>query len=92
MSAELQHCRSCGAPVYWLRNGATGASAPIDAHPSAQGNCLLALADGASGSYTLVPAASRPAYAGTLHTSHFATCPDAQRWKHAKHAAKGAKP
>ena len=67
--AKTSACTSCGAPIYWLKHEKTGKLAPIDAAPSANGNCLVNLQDS---TYRLALGQS-----GTLYTNHFATCPQA---------------
>lgn len=74
---KLEHCRSCQAPIYWLKHAGTGKAAPIDAAPAPGGNCLL---DRAGGTYRLIAAPNRATFAGQLHTNHFATCPQAKAW------------
>ncbi len=44
--AKTSACKSCGAPIYWLKHEATGKRAPIDTPPSPSGNCLVNLAEG----------------------------------------------
>jgi hypothetical protein len=82
MSAAVMpdECRSCHAAIVRLRHVRTGAKAPINSEPVANGNLTIDLEEGT--------------YAGPLHTSllvdipegerfvsHFATCPDAARWR-----------
>ena len=74
MSAQIQHCRSCGANIYWLENTRTGKVAPIDAQPSEKGNIAIDL-EGMQ--YDVVPAPSRKVM---LRTNHFMTCPSAAQW------------
>ena len=82
-SGEVHQCRSCGAPVFWLRNITTGKVAPIDAGPTERGNVEIVWADLV---YAVVPRwrldAAREAAGGRLYTSHFITCPQSRFWKH----------
>lgn len=73
----MARCRSCEAEIIWAST-VTGKAMPIDAAPSESGN--LVYGNGA------VSTASdedrrlhRPRY-----TSHFATCPDAPRFRKAR--------
>lgn len=75
--AKTSACRSCGAPIYWLKHETTRKLAPIDEMPSPHGNCLVNLQDS---TYRLALG-----QAGTLYTNHFATCPQASQ-----HRTKGA--
>lgn len=77
---KLEHCRSCKAPVFWLRNSATAKMAPIDALPSDKGNIEI---DREMGIYRVL---GLPAREGRkdLHTNHFSICPQAGAWKRGK--------
>jgi hypothetical protein len=82
-----EHCRSCGAAVIWAHTE-RGKRMPIDAEPVGHvggGNIQLMHREG------LPPLA---VYLGQdtiahlegfqmerLHTSHFATCPHAKKWR-----------
>ena len=86
MQTQIQHCRTCGAPIYWLKNVKTGKPAPIDAETDPEkGNVLVNSEDGTyatlsrAGVYEVQHAA---AYSGVnpLHTNHFMTCPQAKTW------------
>ncbi len=68
--AKTSACKSCGAPIDWLKHEKTGKRAPIDVAPSPNGSCLVNLEEG---SYRIAFERS----SGTLYTSHFATCPHA---------------
>jgi hypothetical protein len=72
-------CRSCGAPLRWAVSAATGKAMPLNFEPSGDGNVVLR----ADGKAVVVTAAERGAYAGPFYTSHFATCPDARRFRRA---------
>lgn len=76
-------CRSCGAQIVWGTNTATGRPAPIDAAPSERGNisCYPA-ADGPRLVVLGAAKASAMRAAGQLlYLSHFATCPQAGKWR-----------
>ena len=76
----MSACRSCGADVHWaITTG--GKRMPVDAEPTPNGNLLLEKDD--TGGWIVWPAntgADLP-----LHTSHFASCPNASH--HRKGAA-----
>lgn len=79
----MSTCKSCGASIVWaLSTG--GKRIPIDVEPSRDGNVRLTFDDGASTERIarVVQKGSLP----DLHTSHFATCPQA-----AQHRRKGSK-
>lgn len=69
-------CRACDADIFFAPTAA-GKSVPLDAKPVENGNYFLD--DGGiarvigKGQFTLV--------ARELYLSHFATCPDAQRFR-----------
>lgn len=64
-------CRSCGASIVWATTP-SGKVMPLDAFCSTVGTIRL----NADGSCTVMPALARVP-GEPLHTSHFATCPDA---------------
>lgn len=79
-------CRSCGAPIRWGTNGATGKPIPIDAAPDPQRGNVSAYQDATSGKTILTvltapKAAAMRAADVPLHLSHFATCPHAGQWR-----------
>lgn len=74
-------CRSCPAPVLWLRHAVTGKRAPIDQAPAPDGNIVV---DETDGTYLTLNAAQRNEVrerGGELHLNHFVTCPQAASWK-----------
>jgi hypothetical protein len=78
----LEHkklCRSCGAPVIWRKHNETGKPLIIDATPVANGNIVL-LEDGEHYRILHQPAV-RETYEGDRYIAHWATCPDAAKWK-----------
>jgi hypothetical protein len=64
-------CRSCGAPVRWAITQHENRM-PVDPEPVENGNLILIDRDGELHVAHAVP--------GT-HVSHYATCPDAERWR-----------
>lgn len=82
-------CDSCGAAVYDLHNDRTGKLAPIDAMPSQYGGTVRIVWNQDNpelSTYHVLGKAERAARVGVenpepMHRSHFATCPNAQRWR-----------
>jgi hypothetical protein len=79
VNAQRTRCRSCNAPVLWLRHEETGKTAPIDAAQDRERGNILINMD--AGTYHIVPASGRDAERDWLHTNHFATCAFAPIWK-----------
>lgn len=67
-------CRSCGAAIIWCVTG-NGKKMPIDARPTDTGNLVL---EGTEPTAVYVDPGT-----GT-HTSHFATCPNADKHRRSK--------
>ena len=67
-------CRSCGAPVIWVKTKA-GKNTPLDAEPRSDGN--LEIVDGVA-----LPAL--PLVEGPRYTNHFSRCPQAKEWRKAR--------
>ena len=75
------NCRSCNAPIVWAITE-KGRRMPVDAKPSAAGNLLL---DHERGEWrAIVVKNDDTAAENELHTSHFATCPNAARHRNPK--------
>lgn len=75
--ATEQKCRTCGAPVVFLRHIRTGKVAPIETTPSPDGDVAV------GAQYMIVPALQRDAYRARgelLYKNHYATCPQARFW------------
>jgi hypothetical protein len=71
-------CRSCAAPIAW-RHTVGGKRIPLDLAPSAGGNIAVSdhrTAVTLSADEVAAAAADVPRY-----VSHFATCPDAAKWR-----------
>lgn len=79
----MSRCRSCDAPVLWART-VTGKLIPLDTEPSDGGN--LVLDDGRALIYDHTT--SNEMFAPPLYVSHFATCPQADRWRRRESAAR----
>lgn len=72
-------CRSCEAPVFWIKTAATGKAMPLDATPNPDGNVVIrgGLAHVLKHGDLLVQGERR-------FTSHFATCANAAQHRKAK--------
>ncbi len=78
---RIDHCQSCGAPIYWARHERTGRSAPIDAAPDVAGTIELMPRFGGSATWRVIPQAERVYVTAPLYTPHYATCPQAAAWR-----------
>ena len=80
----IGQCRSCRAPVIWARTEA-GKRMPLDPEPTADGNVRPDIPNRYDGEGNVLVAVlgplEREAHDGPLHVPHFATCPDADRWR-----------
>lgn len=78
-------CRSCMAPVRWREHHRTHRIAPIDAEPVPGGDLVLLTGGRYAVGPTVVPAdeiEARDADGAPLRfVSHYATCPEATRWR-----------
>jgi hypothetical protein len=80
-------CRSCNAPIRWAVSLANGKALPLDETPAETGNVWLHEAGEEGGNVDVaeVLAGDRLDRARKaeidLYLSHFATCPDAGRWR-----------
>lgn len=81
---EVVSCRSCNARIIWART--TGDRAmPVDAEPVDGGNIELTM----QGHRVVATVTDAPTLFGpALRTSHFATCPDADKWRETRPAGK----
>ena len=86
MSASSK-CEACGAPIVWRPSESTGKRAPINAEPDPNGNIMVVRQTGA---YRVLTKAMLAEMEGSLfekatrndrYTNHFATCPQADKFK-----------
>jgi hypothetical protein len=77
---KIDHCGSCGAPIIWA-DTRHGRKMPVDAEPSPNGNVELRTVGGVVLATVGDAVLSLPGMAGTMHMSHFATCPHASEWR-----------
>lgn len=80
-------CRSCGAPVVWAVVHRSGRRIPLDRESLAEPRPGIAAYNPATGRCHIVSTADlylteRWREAGaTFHRTHFASCPQADRWR-----------
>ena len=70
----MSTCKSCGAEITWARTE-NGKKIPLSVE-SAETRFILKSRGGATAGDTVKVAVSRPTY-----ISHFADCPDADKWR-----------
>jgi hypothetical protein len=82
-SPSVVACRSCHAPIVWLRIRPGGRRMPIDAEPSPAGNVLVdfAAAAGLVLSVASVAVIKAETPDEPLYLSHFVTCPQSDAWR-----------
>ena len=82
----ISSCRSCGAQVVFRLNPNTGKSPPYD-YPATACECVTRVFTRGDDQGNVVntvdaaPDCTKCAGLGAVWISHFATCPDAQKWK-----------
>lgn len=69
----MSECKACGEEMRWAKTAA-GKSIPLDPDPTSAGNIVLE--DGVA---VVLPDPAK--YDGEKYTSHFATCPDAKKFR-----------
>lgn len=76
-------CKTCKAPIRWVKLSKTGKNIPLDPEPSPEGNVYISTSGRAlvldKDLVKRAKAADEP-----LHTSHFATCPQADAHRKAR--------
>lgn len=86
----MSSCRSCGAPVEWVRTSPEGKVMPLDPAPRDDGNLVRTGARSSTRMGTDVDVVryvdtDTPALPGIdppdRYVSHFATCPHADHWR-----------
>ncbi len=70
----MSTCRSCERPVRFVESAVSGRVMILDGEPSDKGNVAI----DENGQARVV---SNPPEGSTLYLSHFATCPDAKRFR-----------
>lgn len=79
----MSACKSCGASIIWARTPA-GRVIPVDREPTEDGNVRLTYRDHKA--HALVVGKGEDLFSSgeARHTSHFATCPDADKHRKPK--------
>lgn len=71
-------CRACGAPMVFVRCASRdGKWTPLDPEPVSDGNIVV----NAAGEAEYLTASAQETYTGERFKSHFATCPEAERFR-----------
>lgn len=68
----MTRCKSCDAPIRWVKMSKSGKAMPLDDAPSAEGT--IAVDQGVG---HVLKGLAIVEYAGPLFISHFSTCPNA---------------
>jgi hypothetical protein len=85
MNMRVDQCRDaqCRADIIWAVTPG-GRNMPVNAEPDPNGTVLVTLFPGAEVPVARVVDPNIPplgGWGGTLHVSHFATCPAAEKWR-----------
>lgn len=78
----IEACRTCGAGMIWTTTAARN-DMPVNAAPDVDGTIKLTWGADKLTVHSKVVRGARilALLRGSLHTSHFATCPQADRWR-----------
>jgi len=79
---RVVECRSCGAPMFWVTT-AKGKKMPLDSEPVSNGAFVLDGDPLESGEQKVKHIGERSEYRGERFSSHFSTCPDADKHRKA---------
>lgn len=85
-------CRSCHQDVLWTVWRESGKRMPVDSEPDMRppppkgegGNLILTLSGGSFGTLFVEKWREEHGLARNRYTSHYSTCPDADRWRKEK--------
>lgn len=77
---SASNCRGCGAPIRWVTTQ-NGKKHPVDWEPGGEGANITVDSDEVM---TVLGPLELQVYEGVLFTSHFKTCPEADRFRKAK--------
>lgn len=80
---EIRACRTCKAPIFFVRLHPSGKALPVDERPSEAGNIVL-MHDDSRDAVTLGPEEAAAYKRGKKFVTHFVTCPDAKFWRKAR--------
>lgn len=78
---QLAWCRSCEAPIFWLKNDSTGKPAPIDVDPNPEGPVIITVEEKALTYHVLTDAELAAGVDVDRYTNHFQRCPFAAKHK-----------
>lgn len=84
---EVENCRTCHAQVIWAVT-VNARAMPVDAEPAPGGNVQLEARPGLQPLARVLPVAKQFGKKD-LHTSHFARCPQAERWRSGRRSGHG---
>jgi hypothetical protein len=76
----VEHCRTCNMPIIWAVTSRLR-DMPVDAEPSPDGNIRLEVREGQIQPMARVLSVAEQFGKKSLRKSHFATCPQAGRWR-----------
>jgi len=79
MASQIDKCLQCGARIIWVFATATGRRMPMDAATDPKGTWIIETCG--PDYYARCVGKDFTKYAGIRHKSHFATCPDANRFR-----------
>lgn len=74
---KRSQCRGCKRPILWVRSAVTGRTMPLDADPITGGTFVIVHGQARLAGNQTSPAVNR-------YRSHFATCPEAERFRNKK--------
>lgn len=79
---DRAECRSCQAPIFWVRTAATDSLMPLDWLATVNGN--VAIDDNGKANIIRRDLYTDQSVIGDRYTSHFATCPNAAKHRRKK--------
>ena len=75
----MNYCRSCEATIRWVTMAGSGKAMPLDAVPTDAGTIEVTGEPGAETG--AVVGQGERLFPVALYVSHYATCPDADKWR-----------
>lgn len=76
----MTECRSCGAEIVWASTE-RGKAIPINPAPDVDGNLAISGSGRHDADFSARVIAGDEKYSGPRYKSHFATCPDSDKWR-----------
>lgn len=80
----MANCKSCHALIRWVTMAATGKANPLDAEPVENGNIEVMEVRGRD--IGRIVSDEARLFPVPLYLAHWATCPDAAKWRKGKKA------